>query len=217
MLFIPMSISGVSGTLSAVSASANEYHLLIAQEDRATFTAQTLQTDGKTLTVSYANAAAVTPLRTRVEVLADGANFTDYSYDAATGVLKNDGAKVTDASYTIRAAGEKFTATVTPEVGRLRFTGDKTAQIGTDYTEKPADSKCGTSTLPEYIAVLIDGDMLDEEFFSYDKKTGDITINGAVITGDTAFEMYKLAVLDEQGAEHCTSVTVTAEDRIATV
>ena len=182
MLFIPMSISGVSGTLSAVSASANEYHLLIAQEDRATFTAQTLQTDGKTLTVSYANAAAVTPLRTRVEVLADGVNFTDYSYDAATGVLKNDGAKVTDASY-----------------------------IGTDYTEKPADSKYGTSTLPEYIAVLIDGDMLDEEFFSYDKKTGDITINGAVITGDTAFEMYKLAVLDEQGTEHCTSGTVTAE------
>lgn len=60
MLFIPMSISGVSGTLSAVSASANEYHPLIAQEDRATFTAQTLQTDGKTLTVSYANAAAAT-------------------------------------------------------------------------------------------------------------------------------------------------------------
>ena len=53
--------------------------------------------------------------------------------------------------------------------------------------------------------------MLDEEFFSYDKKTGDIKINGAVITGDTTFEMYKLAVLDEQGTEHCTSVTVTAE------
>lgn len=50
MLFIPMSISGVSGTLSAVSASANEYRPLIAQEDRATFTAQTLQTDGKTAT-----------------------------------------------------------------------------------------------------------------------------------------------------------------------
>lgn len=98
-------------------------------------------------------------------------NFTDYSYDAATGVLKIDGAKVTDASYTIRAAGEKFTATVTPEVGRLRFTGDKTVQIGTDYTAKLSDSKGGTSTLPEYIAVLIDGYMLDEEFFSYDKNT----------------------------------------------
>lgn len=91
------------------------------------------------------------PAANKVEVLADGVNFTDHSYDAATGVLKNDGAKVTDASYTIRAAGEKFTATVTPEVGRLR------------------------------------------------------------LTGDTAFEMYKLAVLDEQGTEHCTSGTVTAE------
>lgn len=154
------------------------------------------------------------PAANKVEVLADGVNFTDYSYDAATGVLKIDGAKVTDASYTIRAAGEKFTATVTPEVGRLRFTGDKTAQIGTDYTAKLADSKGGTSTLPEYIAVLIDGYMLDEEFFSYDKKTGDITINGAVITGDiriSAFELYKLAVLDEQVTEHCTSGTVTAE------
>lgn len=154
------------------------------------------------------------PAADKVEVLADGVNFTDYSYDAATGVLKIDGAKVTDASYTIRAAGEKFTATVTPEVGRLRFTGDKTAQIGTDYTAKLADSKGGTSTLPEYIAVLIDGYMLDEEFFSYDKKTGDITINGAVITDDiriSAFEMYKLTVLDEQVTENRTSGTVTAE------
>ena len=150
------------------------------------------------------------PAADKVSVMLDNERFSDYTYDAATGILTIANENVKAGTYSVFAAGETYEANVIYNTSKIQHSGASTANINSDYTSVLSDSAGGTDFLPESIEVAIGGNILEQSQYTYDKESGKLIIPAKLILDDitiTAKEIYGIYFMnmEEVLTEDCVS------------
>ena len=132
---------------------------------------------------------------------------TDYTYDKTTGKITVPGAKIT-GDVEIAVTCEKQTFTAENNITDGSADGVDTATYGEEYTSKitPDENYDLPSDLSK-VTVTVDGVDLTTEEFTYDMKTGVVTIPGEKVTGNITItavcipKEYAVKVIVNNGTE----------------
>lgn len=178
--------ANVTGDLQIdVKCLGNNPSLSIAAHDAEVKSQSSVQTRQEFLATIKAKDGFVLPAS--VDVMHDGAKMTvgnDYSWDAATGIIKIYAKNMTgnvDISVTGVKKGEAYSATVEVEDGK--YSGAETAKAGENYavTITPKTHY----KLPSDVTVKIAGKEVEEnKAYKWDDETGQLTVFGKAINGD---------------------------------
>ncbi|MCD7828136.1 MAG: InlB B-repeat-containing protein [Clostridiales bacterium] len=181
--------AGYTGVWQTYPETMPAYHLTIA----AQYTANTYNVtwrvgeesgaDTATYNVDYTMTFATAEIPTDIRVVVDGSTLSTsyYTYDAATGTVTITGSAILgDVTIISKSTGE--TVNVAVEIsGGTTSNSSTSATLGNAYhTEITADAGY---LLPDSITVYIDGIVLTSGY-TYDSKTGKLTINGEAMTGE---------------------------------
>lgn len=132
--------------------------------------------------------ATITPddgykLPDEIKVVVGGKELSedDYEWDPETGEVSIPGTSVT-GDIKITAKCTKETYDVDHDITNGKFKGDSKVDGGEDYeaTITPDDGY----KLPSEITITVDGEEVDSSDYTWDPKTGKLTIDGDVVTGD---------------------------------